>query len=167
MIAAPPPPPPAVTAADILAHKGPPGIERQHPYSYVQLAVEMTKRQLNDEAVYWFYVGQLRWRFDLLARPDQKPDEGPALFGSMMEVFGEPLNKYAFGDIPKLVATWDEVLAWDAAHDNGYTSKTRYAAAWMKSRDGLKGLRAKTLADRAEIERKRAENGLENRNPLR
>lgn len=161
----PAPPPATHDAASALAYRGPPGIERQAPYAYVQLAMDLGKRGLNDEAVFWFYVGQLRWRFDLSARPDQKKDEGPALFGSLMDVVGGPVNRYAFGDIPKLVATWDAVLAWDAAHDNGYTSKTRYAQVWMTTRKGLMGLKKQTLADRADIERRRVENGLENRAP--
>lgn len=133
------------------------------PAEYMMHAARLVKAGRMDDAVFWFYVGQLRWRFDLAAHPEQDPTGGPALLASLMDVLGTPINAYAFGDIPRLTAVWDAVLAWDAAHDNGSTSKTRYAAAWEKQRAGLRSLRADTLARRAEIERTRVENGLANR----
>ncbi len=154
-------PPPA--AAPAPAPTAPPGIEGRHPSAYVELAATRLKAGRSDEAVFWFYLGQLRWRFELAARPDPDPSGGPALFASMMDVMGGPVNQYAFGDIPKLVATLDAVLAWDAAHPNGFTSKTRYAAAYARQREGLQGLRDETWRTREEIARTRTQNGLENR----
>lgn len=154
-------PPPAVIPAP--APVAPRGIEGGHPVAYIQLAAERLKAGRSEEAVFWFYVGQLRWRFELTARPDPDPSGGPALFASMMDVMGGPVNQYAYGDIPKLVATLDSVLAWDAAHPNGFTSKTRYAEAYAKQRAGLQGLRDETWRTRDQIRATRTENGLENR----
>ena len=154
-------PPPAVAPA--LPPAAPAGIEDRQPYAYIELAATRLKQGRSDEAVFWFYLGQLRWRFELLARSDPDPSAGPALFNSMMSVLGTPVNEYAYGDIPKLVATLDAVLAWDAAHPNGFTSKTTYAQAYARQRAGLQGLRDETWRTRDEIRAKRTANGLENR----
>ena len=50
-----------------------------------------------------------------------RPDADPALFASLSEVVGRPINEYAFGDIPALAATIDRVLAWHAANDDPFT----------------------------------------------
>lgn len=48
-----------------------------------------------DDAVFFFYLGQLRYRAYLLSDP--KRDR--SLFDAMMSAMGPPINQYAFGDI--------------------------------------------------------------------
>jgi hypothetical protein len=61
-----------------------------------------------DEAVFWFYAGQLRYRVYLLVNKDKlEPSGDPAVFASLSEEIGRPLNEYAFGDIPQLAKTID------------------------------------------------------------
>jgi len=64
-----------------------------------------------DDAVFFFYLGQLRYRAYLLSDP--KRDR--SLFDAMMSAMGPPINQYAFGDIKALIATIDRVIAWDDA----------------------------------------------------
>jgi hypothetical protein len=64
-----------------------------------------------DDAVFFFYLGQLRYRAYLLSDP--KRDR--SLFDAMMSAMGPPINQYAFGDIKALIATIDRVIAWDGA----------------------------------------------------
>ncbi len=116
-----------------------------------------------DEAVYWFYRGQLRYRIYLSAHPELPPDGEPAISASMNSMLGEPINRYAFGDISKLAATLGRVLAWHDANDDPFTPKAKFAAAHKQQRDGLAELRAKILAERGAIHEQRRKNGLPNR----
>ena len=68
-----------------------------HPLEDYQQAPALFRDGCRDEAVYWFYRGQLRARTYLLAHPDAPPDEAPALDGSLDEVIGRPIAEWAFG----------------------------------------------------------------------
>jgi hypothetical protein len=78
-----------------------------------------------------------------------------------MSAMGPPINQYAFGDIPALVATIDRVIAWDDNHADDYA--TRSARDEVKA--GLRKMRADVLARQDEIRRTRSQNGLPNRSP--
>lgn len=140
-------------------------IERQHPAAYYVLAGKLFEGGEKDDAVFWFYAGQLRYRFHLAANPDLPPSGDAALFASLSEVVGRPINEYAFGDIAQLTATIDEVLAWDDRTANGYTSKTAHAAAWKGIRDGLGQMRVSIVENADRIRTQRKQNGLDNRRP--
>jgi hypothetical protein len=141
------------------------GIEQRHPAAYYVLAGKLFADGSRDKAVFWFYAGQLRYRFHLAANPDLDKSGDPALFGSLSEVVGRPINEYAFGDIDGLLTTIDKVLAWDQRTDNGFTSKTAHAAEWQSIRDGLVKMREMLPSRAAEIRATREKNGLENRKP--
>jgi hypothetical protein len=141
------------------------GIANQHPAQYYRLAARLFANGQKDEAVFWFYVGQLRFRFHLMAHPDLPRDKDGALFSSLSEVVGRPINEYAFGHLPSLLETLDKVLAWDASTTNGFTSKQVYARELSKIRQGLAELRQQIQAQASEIRQKRSKNGLDNRSP--
>ena len=140
-------------------------IEKQHPAAYYVLAGKLFESGQKDEAVFWFYAGQLRYRFHLKANQDLPPSGDAAVFASLSEVLGRPINEYAFGDLEQLVATIDKVLAWDERTANGYTSKATHAAAWKAIRDGLGELRSRVGQNGDQIRAQRKQNGLENRRP--
>ena len=141
------------------------GIEARHPAAYYVLAGKLFGNGAHDEAVFWFYAGQLRYRFHLAANRDLPASGDPALFGSLSEVLGRPINEYAFGDLAQLTDTIDKVLAWDEQSSNGFTSKTANAAAWKEVRDGLAKMREYVQANGDQIRAERKKNGLENRKP--
>lgn len=134
-----------------------------HPAGFYRRAAELFGQDKPDEAVFWFYVGQLRYRFHLAARPDLPPDGDPALFGALSEQVGRPINEWAFGDPDALVAILDEVLAWDEATPNAFTPKEPFAAALERNRTGLAQLRDTVASQKQDILRQRSENGLPNR----
>jgi hypothetical protein len=136
------------------------GIEAKHPAAYYALAKRLFENGEKDEAVFWFYVGQLRYRSYLASYPNLKPDGDPALFGALSEAIGRPINVYAFGDIPALAATIDRVLAWDAAHPDAFTPK---GSAREQVRQGLLGMKTQVLATQDQLRASRSANGLENR----
>lgn len=139
------------------------GIENEHPATYYVLAAKLFEGGEKDDAVFWFYAGQLRYRFHLMANPSLEPSGDPALFSSLSETIGRPVNEYAFGDLDTLVATFDRVLDWDEKTPNGFTSKTSSAKAWKDTREGLGGLRTYVAENGDTIRKQRTENGLENR----
>jgi hypothetical protein len=139
--------------------------DHEHPAGDYRHAATLFEAGRRDEAVCWFYRGQLRARIHLLARHDLPPDRDPAVFASLNEVVGRPINEYAFGDIAALLAVIDQVLAWHAANDDRFTPKARFAAAHEQVTAGLVRLRAQTLAQQASIVAQRRANGLPNRTP--
>jgi hypothetical protein len=132
-----------------------------HPAAYYQLAAHLFQAGQRDEAVFWFYLGQLRYRFHLAAAQHLDPSGDPALFAALSESVGRPLNEYAFADIPTLAATLDRVLAWDFAHPNTFTPKESHQQTLAQIRTGLQELRDTILKDQATIRASRRANGLD------
>jgi hypothetical protein len=145
------------TTAQMIA-----SIEREHPAAYYELAIQLFREGKEDEAVFWFYTGQIRYRARLATHPELRRDGEPALFGSLSEVVGRPINQHAFGDIPKLAETIDRALAWDAAHKDPFSPN---GAARENVRAGLAEMKRQTLARADEIRATRVKNGLKNRTP--
>ncbi|HYJ52855.1 MAG TPA: hypothetical protein VEW04_06760 [Allosphingosinicella sp.] len=138
-------------------------IPDQHPSFYYVLAQRLFAADRRDEAVFWFYAGQLRYRIRLSCHPDLRPDTEPALFGSLHETVGRPINEYGFGDLPALIATLERVLAWDAETRNGFEPKAACASQIAEQREGLGQLIRQLRDNGANIRRDRAANGLPNR----
>lgn len=151
----------SASSADPMVEQLKSGIENKDPSTYYVLAAKLFEHGDKDEAVFWFYLGQLRFRFELLANPSQDPSGGPALFGALSAEVGGPINEYAFGDIPKLAQTIDAVLQWDATHDNTYTPKQPHQAALTQVRQGLLELKQTTLARQDQIKIQRRADGLD------
>jgi hypothetical protein len=135
----------------------------QHPAEYYRKAAELLKGGRKDDAVFIFYLGQLRYRTHLAARPELPKSGDPALFGSLSEVVGRPINEYAFGDMPRLLMTIDEVMAFDRGNPDRFTSPAEFPEAHKRIRDGMQGFRRQMEAQASDIKRQRAANGLENR----
>jgi hypothetical protein len=158
--AAPAPPPewlmPGLADGKLTAAQ----IERQlpdaHPLNYYVYAEQLFQAGRKDQALQWFYAGQLRYRFLLRAAPGSNASRSAALFDSLLEEFGPPINHYAASDPPNWVKQIDAALQWDASNPNGYTSKTRYPQQLHDVRDGLANFRAYVVAHADEL-RKKAE----------
>jgi hypothetical protein len=60
-------------------------IEGAHPATYYVFASKLFQDGRKDEAVFWFYLGQLRYRIHLGARKGHDPSGDAALFGSLSE----------------------------------------------------------------------------------
>ena len=134
-----------------------------HPLSLFQSAIQVFDDGKRAEGVYLFYLAQLRWRRYMDARPDLPPDQDRALFASMHDVFGRPINEWAFGDIDWLVATLRDLDAYDAATPDLVTPAQDYPEVHARSRDGFAGFIAMIEAQADDIRAERTQNGLENR----
>jgi len=138
-------------------------IPDQHPALYYTLAARLFEAGRRDDAVFWFYAGQLRYRIRLACHPDLAPDTEPALFGALHEEVGTQVNGYAGGDPFAWAATMERVLDWDEATRNGFEPKSACRAQIAEQRSGLGQLVAQVRANAEQIRRDRAANGLPNR----
>jgi hypothetical protein len=140
-----------------------PALAGQHPAEYYKRAGELFKEGKKDDAVFVFYLGQLRYRTFLLAKPGSDPTGDPTIFASLSQVIGKPINQYAFGDIPGLTRTIDAVLAYDAANPDTFTPPAQYSKVHDDVRNGLTAMKTKMLGEADRIRADRLKNGLENR----
>lgn len=138
-------------------------IPDQHPAFYYILASRLFEANRKDEAVDWFYAGQLRYRIRLACHPNLAPDIEPALFGSLQETVGRRINEHAGGDPRGWAATMERALAWDAATRNGFEPKAACRAQIAEQRRGMGELIAHVRTNEAQLRRERAANGLPNR----
>lgn len=138
-------------------------IEGEHPAAYYVLASKLFDRGDQDDAVFWFYAGQLRYRTHLACNPDLAPDGDPALFGALSEVIGGEINRYAFGDLDVLKATIDRVVEWDGATQNRFTPIDKCARQHADILAGLINLKTYISENADQVRSERTANGLENR----
>ena len=153
----------AFAQAAVTAPAAVQALSGQHPAEYYKRADELFKAGNKDDAVFVFYLGQLRYRTFLLAKPGGDPTGDPAIFASLSQVTGKPINQYAFGDIPGLAKTIDAVLAYDTAHPDTFISPTEFAKIHADVRNGLTAMKTKMLAETDRIKADRVKNGLDNR----
>lgn len=137
--------------------------EMLQPADLYVLAAKLMGEGRADEAVKWFYIGQLRYRFHLAATQPPPGSNDRVLFSALSESVGRPINEYAFGDVDAGVAQIDAALRWDETHENRFTSKTRYPDELAETRSGLQSMRDDMLAKKDEIRSTREKNGLPNR----
>ena len=139
-------------------------IENQHPSGFYILAGKLFAAGKKDEAVFWFYAGQLRYRVYLLVNKDKlDPSGDPAVFASLSEEVGRSVNAYAFGDIAQLAKTIDAVVAWDQSHANPLTPRKKYRSEYNQTIAGLTQMREEVVKKADSIRKTRTANGLENR----
>ena len=127
-----------------------------HPVNYYFYAQQLFQAGKKDQALQWFYAGQLRYRFLRAALPASESSGSVALFNSLQDEFAPPINHYGASDPQNWVQQIDAALQWDKSHANGYTSKTRYPQQLHEVRAGLVEFRAYIVAHADEL-RKKAE----------
>ncbi|MBR0655891.1 hypothetical protein [Plastoroseomonas arctica] len=134
-----------------------------HPATYYVAADRLMQAGQRDDAVFIFYLGQLRFRTHLAARPELPRDRDAAVFASLSERVGRPVNEYAFGDMPALLRTLDAVMVYDRENPDPFTPAATYPDATRSACEGMAQFRTNLAGRFDEIRRLRAANGLENR----
>ena len=138
-------------------------LPREHPSIIYAYAGRLFSEGRKDDAVFWFYAGQLRYRVYLKANPKLEPSGDPALFASLNATLGKQLNEYAGGNIKEWVKAIDRALKWDADSENALTPKKTFAAIYAEIRAGLKKMRDQVESQGDIIRAQRKKAGLENR----
>ena len=130
------------------------------PSNYYVYAARLFHEGAKEDAVFWFYVGEIRYRFYLAANPTLDPSGAPALFNSLHEEVGSVVNGWAGADPDSWAKQMGRALAWDATNDNKFTSKATYAKQWQDARLGLEKLKEEEVANKAQILEERKKRGL-------
>jgi len=138
-------------------------IPDQHPSFYYILASRLLAAGRGDEAVFWFYAGQLRYRIRLACHPDLQPDVEPALFASLQEEVGRPVNEYAGGDPEAGAAAIARARDWDARTRNGFEPRAPCQAEIADQRGGMGTLIDQIRSSGDRIRAERRAHGLPNR----
>jgi hypothetical protein len=137
----------ANTPLDALTHD----VEHLHPIAMMLLAHRLFDADRRDEAVFWFYESQLRWKAHLAQNHSDTEGER---FSVLFDRVGPDINVYAFSKPDDLLVTIDKVLDWDARHPDPFTTD---AKAKETTRHGLAEFKTYIIAHRAEIDAKNAE----------
>ena len=81
------------------------------------LSRELFIQDKKDEAAYWFYLAQLRARYDANLCMDNSAKQAVSVLNNE---FGPDINKYAFQDIDKLEKTVTNVVDFVRANEESY-----------------------------------------------
>lgn len=136
-------------------------IATKHPAAYFILAAKKFEEGKREDATFWLYAGQIRYRAYLLSRPNLEPSGDPALFASLMQQVGRPINEYAFGDTEQLTKIVDRALEWDMNNPDPFTPKS---PTRDEVRANLLVMKSRLISERDYIREERKKKGLENRN---
>jgi hypothetical protein len=138
-------------------------IPDQHPAFYYILARRLLAANRGDDAIFYFYAGQLRYRIRLACHPNLAPDVEPALLASLQEEVGRPVNEYAGADPDAWAAAIERARDWDTHTRNGYEPKAPCQAQIADQRGGMAALIAHIRQNKDQIRAERRANGLPNR----
>jgi hypothetical protein len=126
-------------------------ISGQHPSQMLVFAARLFHSEARkDDALFWFYAGQLRWRTQLACTPPEPGGEGAAL-GAMLATIGPDINQYAASDVDNWLGTIDRVLAWEDANRD-LTLGPDCDAARKAQREGLSELAVSIEEQREDFE---------------
>ena len=135
-------------------------ITKKHPVTYIQLAAELLKNGEKDEAVVWYYIGQMRYRAHLMSNPNLDPSGDPALYSSLKYVVGTPINEYAGSDVDNWEALISRALEWNSSNENTFTPKDQHPEIYKEIEDNFLEFRKYVSENKEQIIEQRKSNGL-------
>ena len=138
-------------------------LAKSHPSELYVHALTLFEQGHKDEAVKWFYAGQLRFRYLLAANPGLPQDDEPAAMDALNATVGSSINEWAGGSPQDWADAMQSALDWDAATPNPTTPKDRHADALRETRAGLESLIGQIRDNVDLIRDQRTQAGLENR----
>jgi hypothetical protein len=129
-------------------------IQDKAPSTYFALATELFRGGRKDDAAFWYYVGQLRYRFLVLAKAKaSEASDEQAHFWLLSESVGQSIYEKADQRSAALVRALDRALAWDLEQPNGYTSKSTFSAEHERARQEMLALRERIKTDPSGLKR--------------
>ena len=137
-------------------------IQTKHPVTYLELAGQLLNEGKMDEAVVWYYVGQIRYRAYLTANPELAPSGDPALYGSLKYILGTPINEYAGSNPDNWVKLIEQAIQWHHENPNFFTPKDTHSEIYSTIEAGFIEFRDSVKSSKEEIRKQRAANGLQN-----
>ena len=128
-------------------------LPESHPTVLYAFAGRLFGAGRKDEGVMWFYAGQLRYRYHLVANPGLPPDGDPAVMASLNATLGQTIDEWAGGLPEGWTRAIDQALVWDEQFPNALTPKERHAAARRQVRSGIEKCAIKSGPKRLRSER--------------
>jgi Ankyrin repeats (3 copies) len=101
-----------------------------YPSDYYGYAARLTHEGDKEGAAFWYYVGEIRFRFYLAANPKLPEDGAPALFGSLHESIGSVVRDWTRANPEAATKQLQRALEWDASTANAATSKSSHPEEW-------------------------------------
>jgi hypothetical protein len=101
-----------------------------NPSDYYVYASRLLHEGDHEGAAFWYYVGEIRYRFYLAANPKLSESGAPALFGSLHESVGSMVSDWTRANPEAASNQLQRALDWDASKDNTTTSKSEHAKEW-------------------------------------
>jgi hypothetical protein len=133
-------------------------LDGQHPRAFMLKAEELFGKGDTANAAFLFYLSQLRWSVERLARPDAPAGDPSQSFEALNLKIGKPINGIMLKDMASLAATLTAVRAHEAAHPDTFTPKAQFGDIWDKQLDQFSEfLRFTESEAKAQEIRKRAE----------
>lgn len=127
--------------------------------SMILAAARLFESDDKDQAVYWYYAGQLRARYT-----PKLAGENSQLISIFAMTFGAPINAYAMLDIGKLSEIIKKVLLWDEKTFVAWCKKNEIDPQGVdivdrhkQAREGLVTTAEKLLANREQVEKQARE----------
>jgi hypothetical protein len=108
------------------------------PMAYYLYSARLAREGDKERALFWYYVGELRYRFYLAVNPDLPTDGALALFGSLHQSLGQTVADPHQIDKAMSITEFKRALDWDATNENKVTSKTTHHKAWLSVRATLR-----------------------------
>lgn len=136
---------------------------RMHAVAMFYLARRLFELERRDEALFWFYEGQLRWRAYLMQTPNGSGQARQGgLFGGgersryqqLFDTIGPDINAYAFCDMQAFSRMVDAVIAWDNEHPDAFATD---AVTKAQAQQGLRDLIEYAQEHSAELDARRQE----------
>lgn len=93
---------------------------RYNPAVLYVLSGEFFRTGKKDEAMYWFYLAQLRARYDANRCADNTAKQGVDILAN---IFGPDINQYAFQNIDLLKTTVERVVEFVRTNDEDYDQR--------------------------------------------
>ncbi len=94
--------------------------ENYAPPVFYALSHALFSEGRKNDAMFWFYAGQLRARFDANRCSDATARQA---VGVLNQTYGTPINQYAFQDIAKLEELIPKVVEWDRKTPHNYDQR--------------------------------------------
>lgn len=92
-----------------------------HPAGYWKIAAsQLQSEDQQDEAVFWYYVGKIRFQLYLLTADNILPEGDAALYGAMDVGLTPVVAEYASSDVEMWLRSIDRAVDWDREKDNQF-----------------------------------------------
>jgi hypothetical protein len=118
------------------------GIQNKSPATYFALATELFRNGQKDDASFWYYVGEVRYRFLVLAKAKGSGlSEEQTHFWFLSESVGQSIYEKADQRSAALMRAIDRAMEWDLQQPNGYTSMSEFRTEHERARQEMLALR--------------------------